>query len=62
MPTVTAKMEIFSILGKTSSKIDTELSRRALFQVKTRVCLKYFLNDCLWKNYLLLTNLRPLKT
>ena len=28
------------------------LSRMALFHIKIRVCLKYFLNDCLWKHSL----------
>ena len=26
-------------------------SRSALFHMKTRVCLKYFLNDCFWKQF-----------
>ena len=26
--------------------------RSTLFHIKTRVCLKYFVNDCLWKQFL----------
>ena len=35
---------------KTSKKIiEKNLSRSALFHTKTRVSLKYFVNDCFWK-------------
>ena len=27
------------------------MSHRVLFDMRTRVCLKYFPNDCLWKQF-----------
>ena len=39
-----AKMEILLILAKISRKIEIKFSRSALFHMKTRVSLKYFVN------------------
>ena len=39
-------MKILLILGKTLEKQKLNFSRSALFQMKTRVSLKYFVNDC----------------
>ena len=36
----------------TRKKLKLNFSRIALFHMKTRVCLKYFVNDCLWKQFL----------
>ena len=41
------EMGIFSILAKISGNIEIEISRTALFYLKTRFCLKHFFNDCL---------------
>ena len=46
------KMKILSVLTKLAWKTQIELCRRALFHMKTRVCLKYFGNHCLWKQFL----------
>ena len=43
------KMKILLILGKTLEKQELNFSRSALFYIKTRVHLKYFVDDCLWK-------------
>ena len=40
------KWKFFSILAKTSWNIAIELPRIVLFDMKTRVCLKYFVHDC----------------
>ena len=41
------EMKILSVLVKISwKKQKLNISRNALFQIKTRVCLKYFANDC----------------
>ena len=42
------EMKILSLLIKISWKTKIELSCSALFYMKTRVCLKYFVKDCLW--------------
>ena len=44
------KMKALSILAKNSWKIEIEL-----FQMNTRVRLKYFVHDRLWKKFLFLT-------
>ena len=44
-------MKILSLLATISWKIEIELFRSVPFQMKTRVCLKYFLDDCLWKQF-----------
>ena len=41
------KVKIFSILAKNFGKQKLNFSRRALFHMKTRVCLKYFVHDCM---------------
>ena len=46
MPSLTAKMKLFQYLPKDPEKQKLNCSPRALFHMKTRVCLKYFLNDC----------------
>ena len=35
--------------NKNLLKIRLDFSRSALFHMKTRVYLKYFVNDCLWR-------------
>ena len=42
MPGLSAIMKIFSILVKPSEKWKLNFFRKALFQMKTRVCLKFF--------------------
>ena len=37
---------------KAPEKWKLNFSRNEPFQVKTKVCLKYFVNDCLWKQAL----------
>ena len=49
VPSLLPKKKILSILAKDSLSIEIELSRSALFQVKTKVFLKYFVRGCLWK-------------
>ena len=49
VPSLLPKKKILSILAKDSLSIETELSRSALFHVKTKVFLKYFVRGCLWK-------------
>ena len=48
MPSLTPKMTILSKLTKSFCKIKIKFSRSALFHVKARVCLKYFVLDCLF--------------
>ena len=45
-------MKILSVLAKMSWKTVIELCHSALFHRKTRVCLKYFVNHCPWKQFL----------
>ena len=45
------KMNFFSILAKKPWKIEIELSLSAQFHRKTRLCLKYFVHECLWKQF-----------
>ena len=47
MCSLPAKMTIFLILAKKTSKIEITLFRSALFPVNTRVNLKYFVTDSL---------------
>ena len=42
-----AKMKVLSILAKSLEKQEVNFSRSTLFHMKTRVDLKYFVNDCL---------------
>ena len=49
MPSLTPKMKILSILSKTAQKYKLNFSRSALFHMKNRVCLKYFVHVCLCK-------------
>ena len=39
-------MKIFSVLAKSPEKQNLNLSHSALFHMKSRVHLKYFVNDC----------------
>ena len=45
-------MKVVSVLAKIPQKTEIELCRSSLFHMKTRVCLKYFVNHCLWKQFL----------
>ena len=49
MPSRPAEMEVLLTLAKNFWKTEIKLSRSALFHMKTRVSVKYFVNDCLWK-------------
>ena len=49
MPSLTPNIKILSILAKSSEKQKLNFSPKALFQMKTRVCLKYFVHDCLFQ-------------
>ena len=49
VPSLLAKMKILSILAKNFGKVEIELFPQALIYMKIRVCLNYFLNDCLLK-------------
>ena len=51
MPSLPAKMKILLIIAKNLKKQTLNFSRSALFRMKTRVSLKYFVNDCLWKPF-----------
>ena len=56
-------MKILSILEKTVEKKKLNFSRNTLFHIKTRVCLKYFVNGCsyIYKPLTLIIN-QSLKT
>ena len=49
MLSLALKIKILSILAKNSWKIEIEPFRRVLFHRKTTVCLKYFGQDCTYK-------------
>ena len=51
MPSSAAKMKILLTLAKNSCKREINFSRSALFQMKIRISLKYFVNDCIWKHF-----------
>ena len=42
-------MKILLMLAKTLEKQKLNFSCSVLFHMKTRVSLKYFVNDCVWK-------------
>ena len=44
-------MKILLIIAKYPQKLELNFPRSALFRMKTRVSLKYFLNDCQWKQF-----------
>ena len=46
------KIKTLSVLEKVFWKTEIELRRSTLFHMKTRVCLKYFVNHYLWKQFL----------
>ena len=43
------EMKILSVLIKSPEKPKLNFSRSPLFHMNNRVCLKYFVNNCLWK-------------
>ena len=49
VPSFPPRIKILLILAKTIEKPKLNFSRWALFHMKTRVSLKYFVNYCLWK-------------
>ena len=46
LPPSQKKKKILLILAKTAEKKKLNFSRSALFHIKTRVSLKYFVNGC----------------
>ena len=46
MPSLPTKMNVLLILAKAFEKQKLNFSRGALFHMKTRVRLKYFVGDC----------------
>ena len=48
-----SKMKSLTLLPKSFYKMEIEIFKlkflSALFDMKTKFCLKYFLNNCLWK-------------
>ena len=50
VPSLRAKMIFFNV-AKNSWKMETGLLPQTPFHTKTTACLKYFLNDCLWKQF-----------
>ena len=51
MSSLSRKMKILSILARSSWKQKLNFSHRAQFHKKNRVCLKYFVHDCLCKKH-----------
>ena len=47
MPSLPAKMKILLLLAKAIEKQKLNSSRSGLFHMKTRVSLKYLVNDCI---------------
>ena len=47
MPSLPAKMKILLLLAKAIEKQTLNSSRSGLFHMKTRVSLKYLVNDCI---------------
>ena len=60
MSSLPPKRKILSALAKDSLKIEIELFRSALFHMKTKVFLKYFVFDCRM-NLVRLSSFGPLK-
>ena len=58
MPSSPPNFKILLTLANTPEK---QFSCKALFPKKTRVSLKYFVHDCLWKQFLLLSCSRAFK-
>ena len=48
----TSEIKICQYLRKSSEKHKLKFFRSTLFHMKTRVSLKYFVNDCFWKEFL----------
>ena len=46
MPSLHAKVKILLKLAKTPKKQNLNFSHSTLFHMKTKVSLKYFVNDC----------------
>ena len=51
---VYTRLKVCQYWQKALEKQKLNFSRRALFHMKTRVSLKYFVNDCSFKSYLFL--------
>ena len=60
MPSSPPNFKILLTLANTPEK-QLNFSCKALFPRKTRVSHKYFVHDCLWKQFLLLSCSRPFK-
>ena len=60
VPSSPPNFKILLTLANTPEK-QLNFSCKALFLIKTRVSLKYFVHDCLWKQFLLLSCSRPFK-
>ena len=45
-------MNILLLLAKTLEKQKSNFPHTAVFHMKTKASLKYFVNDCLWKHVL----------
>ena len=46
LPRALPEMKILKVLVERPEKQKLNFSHSALFYIKTRVCLKYFVNDC----------------
>ena len=62
MPRFSTKMEALLILQWNSWKKKSNFSCSAPFQIKTKISLKFFLNYCLWKEFLILIHPRRQQT
>ena len=51
MPSGPLEIKICSMLGKAFERWKLNFSRSALFHIETKVCVKYFVHDCLWKEF-----------
>ena len=51
MPNIPVKLEILLMLEKNLEKQQLNFSRSELLNMKTIVNLKYFVTDCLWKQF-----------
>ena len=55
-------MKVLLVLAEALEKQKLKFSCCVLFSMKTKVSLKYFVSDCLWKLFLILTRPRLLQT
>ena len=60
MPSPPPNFKILLALANTPKK-QLNFPCKTLFPIKTRVSHKYFVHDCLWKQFLLLSCSRPFK-